>query len=190
MGVRSWFIVLFTLALQVSAQAQTRYFTRTGQIVFFSEELLENIEATNKQVSSFIDLSTGEIVFSVPMKSFQFKKSLMQEHFNENYIESEKYPKSAFKGFINEFKNLNLQQDGTHKVKVNGSLTLHGVTKPVSADGVLTIKKGKIQANSVIYIKPEDYAIEIPLLVRNKIAKIIKVSIAMDYDPYVAKAAK
>lgn len=186
MSIKGWFIVIFSLAWHFNTQAQSRYFTRTGQITFFSEELIENIDATNKQVSSFLDISTGEIVFSVPMKAFKFKKSLMQEHFNENYIESEKYPKSTFKGIIDDVVNLNLSQGAVHKVKVNGLFTLHGVTKPVNADGFLSLKNGKILANAVIYVKPEDYAIEIPVLMRNKIAKIIKVSIAMAYDPYLA----
>ena len=103
-----FFIALLSLGLPLLSFAQNRYFTRTGSISFFSEEVLENIEAHNKQVSSFVDFSTGELVFSVPMKAFQFRKSLMKEHFNENYIESHKYPKSTFKGSLENIKAVNL----------------------------------------------------------------------------------
>ena len=171
-----------------SSQAQTRYFTRTGTISFFSEELIENIEAHNKQVSSFINLETGEMVFSVPMKAFQFRKALMQEHFNENYVESDKFPKSTFKGAIENIAAINWQQAGSYKVKVTGQLTLHGVTKPVSSEGIMEVKDGKILAKSTFQVVPEDYQIEIPLLVRNHIAKIIQVTVNLVYEPYIAKA--
>jgi polyisoprenoid-binding protein YceI len=182
--------LFWLLLVTFGSQAQSRYFTRTGNISFFSEEIIENIEAHNKQVSSFLDVTTGEIVFSVPMKAFQFRKSLMQEHFNENYVESHKYPKSTFKGTVQNIRAVNLQQDGVYKVKVNGQLTIHGVTKPIDADGTLEVKGGRIDANSVINVRPEDYDIQIPLLVRNHIAKIIQVTINLLYEPYQANAAK
>jgi polyisoprenoid-binding protein YceI len=182
--------LFWLLLVTFGSQAQSRYFTRTGNISFFSEEIIENIEAHNKQVSSFLDVTTGEIVFSVPMKAFQFRKSLMQEHFNENYVESHKYPKSTFKGTVQNIRAVNLQQDGVYKVKVNGQLTIHGVTKPIDADGTLEVKGGRIGANSIIYVRPEDYDIRIPLLVRNHIAKIIQVTINLLYEPYQANAAK
>lgn len=181
--------IFFTLTFY-SGQAQNLYFTRTGNISFFSEEVIENIEAHNKQVSSFLNVNTGELVFSVPMKAFEFKKSLMQEHFNENYIESDKYPKSSFKGRIDNIKTVNLQQDSIYKVKVNGLLTIHGITQPVNAEGTLEVKEGKIAAKSIFYVKPEDYAIEIPLLVRDHIAKNIQVTVNMNYEPYLANTAK
>ena len=182
--------LFWLLLVTFGSQAQSRYFTRTGNISFFSEEIIENIEAHNKQVSSFLDVTTGEIVFSVPMTAFQFRKSLMQEHFNENYVESHKYPKSTFKGTVQNIRAVNLQQDGVYNVKVNGQLTIHGVTKPIDAGGTLEVKGGRIGANSVINVRPEDYDIQIPLLVRNHIAKIIQVTINLLYEPYQANAAK
>lgn len=181
--------ILFSLTVY-SGQAQNLYFTRTGNISFFSQEVIENIEAHNKQVSSFLNINTGELVFSAPMKAFEFKKSLMQEHFNENYIESDKYPKSSFKGRIDNIETMNLQQDGIYTVKVKGLLTIHGVTQTVDTDGTLEVKEGKLSAKSVFYIKPEDYAIEIPLLVRDHIAKNIQVSIHINYQPYLGNTAK
>lgn len=190
MNVFSRFLLLCLLLVMSGGQAQSRYFTRSGNISFFSEEIIENIEAHNKQVSSFLDVTTGKVVFSVPMKAFIFKKALMQEHFNENYIESHKFPKSTFKGAIENIKGVNLQQDGVYKVKVAGQLTLHGVAKPITADGILEVKGGRIGARSVFEVKPEDYAIEIPLLVRNHIAKIIQVKVNLFYLPYTETAAK
>lgn len=190
MRCRAFIIILFSLGLPFTGLTQNRYFTRNGNISFFSEEVLENIEAHNKQVSSFIDFNTGELVFSVPMKAFQFRKALMQEHFNENYIESDKYPKGTFKGGIENASAINLQQEGLYKVKVNGQLTIHGVTKPVSADGTLEVKGGKVAARSVFNVKTEDYNIEIPLLVRGHIAETIKITVNMLYEPYKDNIAK
>ena len=188
MKVKLYLLAGYLGLVQFYGQAQTRYFTRTGNISFFSEELIENIEAHNKQVSSFISLESGEMVFSVPMKAFQFRKALMQEHFNENYVESDKFPKSTFKGTIENITAINLQQAGIYNVKVSGQLTIHGVTKPVSSAGTLEVKDGKILAKSTFNVVPEDYNIEIPLLVRNHIAKIIQVTVNLVYEPYIAKA--
>jgi polyisoprenoid-binding protein YceI len=181
-------LLLFAgLALALSGYAQNRYFTRQGNISFYSEAPIENIEAHNTQVSSFINFDNGELVFSVPMKAFSFRKSLMQEHFNENYVESDKYPRGTFKGAIANIKSVNLLQDGLYKVKVNGQLTIHGVTQPVAADGSLEVKNGKVTAKSEFTVTPEQFEIEIPLLVRAHVAKIILIKVDSVYEPYLAK---
>lgn len=181
-------LLLFAcLVLALSGKAQNRYFTRQGNISFFSEAPLENIEAHNTQVSSFINFDTGELVFSVPMKAFTFRKSLMQTHFNERYVESDKYPRSTFKGAIENIKSVNLQQDGLYGVKVKGQLTIHGVTQPVAADGMLEVKNGKVTGRSIFTVTPEQFDIKIPLLVRNNIAKTIRIQVLMVYEPYLAK---
>lgn len=180
-------LLLFTcLAGLLPVEAQNRYFTRTGQISFYSEAPIENIEAHNNQVSSFINFDTGEMVFSVPMKAFQFRKSLMQTHFNENYVESDKYPRSTFKGAIGDIKSINLQQDGLYGVKVTGQLTIHGVTQPVAADGTLEVKGGKVMGLSAFTLTPEQFHIEIPLLVRAHVAKVIRIQVKTIYVPYLA----
>lgn len=156
--------------------------THTGHISFFSKATMENIEANNYQVSSSLNTSNGEMAFSVLVKSFQFEKAKMQEHFNENYMESDKYPKSTFKGSITDFKSVNLGKDGTYKVHVAGDLTIHGVTKKVDEPGTITVKGSQINAKSSFPIKIADYNITIPAVVKDKVAEVVTVSVDMTYD--------
>lgn len=183
------FLLLLWLLVLGSGEgaAQSRYFTRTGHIWFFSETPIENIEAHNKAVSSFISFDTGELVFSVPMKSFEFRKALMQEHFNENYVESDKFPRGTFKGSIANIQAVDIKKDGVYPVKVSGTLTIHGVSRPVTADGTLDVKGNRIGAKSTFTITPQEYNIEIPLLVRQHVAKVIQINVDLQYDPFVAK---
>jgi polyisoprenoid-binding protein YceI len=163
--------------LMVSANAQTKYFTKTGTISFYSKSAMENIEATNNKVVSIWDVTTGQIEVAVLMKGFEFEKALMQEHFNENYIESDKYPKGTFKGIIENGKAISLTTDNTVSVKVSGSLTLHGVTNPVNTTAVISIKNGVISATSKFTVAPADYKISIPSLVADKINKNITIAV-------------
>jgi polyisoprenoid-binding protein YceI len=185
--MRKNLLLLAFLVLVLSGKAQNRYFTRQGNISFFSEAPIENIEAHNNQVSSFVNFDTGEMAFSVPMKAFTFRKSLMQTHFNENYVESDKYPRSTFKGTIENIKSINIQQNGLYQVQVSGQLTIHGVTQPVKADGTLEVNNGKVIGRSLFTVTPEQFEIEIPLLVRAHIAKIIRIQVNAAYEPYLAK---
>lgn len=166
------------------AEAQGKYFTRTGHISFYSKTPLEDIKANNRQVASVIDFSTGEMVFSVLMKSFEFPKALMQEHFNENYIESDKYPKSTFKGKILNIQTVDVQKSGSYPVEVEGELTIHGVTKPVKSNGTLEVKENKIYGKSQFTVAVADYNIQIPKLVRDNIAKNIDIQVDMVYEPF------
>jgi len=175
-------LVLFA-AITVS-QAQDKYFTKTGKITFYSSTPMEDIEAQNKTTTSVIDTKTGKMEFAVLMKAFQFEKALMEEHFNENYVESSKFPKANFSGTITNLGDINFKKDGTYKAMVKGNLTIHGVTKPIEVPGTITVKDGAIQAVSTFNIAPEDYNIEIPSLVREKIAKQIKVTVDMAYEPF------
>ncbi|MGI8893122.1 MAG: YceI family protein [Bacteroidia bacterium] len=180
-------IVAFMAVLTVgitSVNAQGKFFTRNGYIKFYSEATMENIEAHNRQVTSFLDTETGEFAFSVLMKSFQFEKALMQEHFNENYVESDKYPKSTFKGKISNPEVINYKKDGVYNVQVDGDLTIHGVTKKVSTDGTIEVNGGKIIAKSKFPVAVADYNISIPAVVRDNIAKEVEVTVEMAYEPY------
>ena len=163
-------VSLLVFAVSFAAQAQDKYFTKTGKISFFSSTPMENIEAHNSKSTSVIDTKTGKMEFATLMKAFDFEKALMQEHFNENYVESDKYPKATFSGAITNLSDVNFKKDGTYKVKVKGNLTMHGVTKEVEAPGTITVKGNQISANSTFNVAPEDYKIEIPKLVREKIA--------------------
>jgi polyisoprenoid-binding protein YceI len=117
------------------------------------------------------------------VKAFQFEKALMQEHFNENYMESSKYPKATFKGDILNFKEFNFSKDGTYPAKVKGTMTIHGVSKPMETTAQFTVKKGAISGASEFKILVADYGIKIPSLVKDKIAKEVKIDIKADYQP-------
>jgi len=162
--------------LTMNAYAQ-KYMTRTGKVTFFSSTPVENIEAFNNDVSSVVDGGSGEVLFIVPIKSFKFEKALMQEHFNENYMESDKYPKAEFKGKILNMSDVNFRKDGTYNVKVAGRLTIHGVTKNVTIPGTVTVKGGSVTTNSKFRVKTADYGIKIPAMVSNKIAEQIEVTV-------------
>jgi polyisoprenoid-binding protein YceI len=165
----------------LTTQAQQRFSTRTGHIAFFSQTPVENIEADNRKVSSVFDVTTGAIQFAVLIKAFEFEKALMQEHFNENYMESNTFPKAEFKGKVEGFGETELKQPGTYDVVVKGDLTIHGVTKPVTHNGTITVTPdGALKASSDLLVKPEDHDIKIPGVVRPKIADAITVKVRLD----------
>lgn len=172
-------LALFTVYINCTAQL---YFTKNGRISFFSTALFEDIKADNNQVISIINTATGEIQFSLLNNAFHFKKALMEEHFNADYIESAKYPKSTFKGTITNISSVNFNNDGVYKVTVSGNLNIHGVTKIVSVPGTITIKSGNISASSVFKVKVKDYNISIPSAVKNNIADDIELTISCNYQ--------
>lgn len=172
-------LLLFSLFQLVNAQ---KYITKTGHIWFYSQTPVEEIEAHNRQVVSSLDVFTGDIAFVLLVKSFEFKRALMQEHFNENYMESDKLPKANFKGRIDNLNKIDFKKDGTCPVDVSGDLTIHGVTKHVSIKGTIVVKGKTINANAKFMIIPQDYGIKIPSLVENKVAKEIQTTVEMTYN--------
>ena len=176
--------LLFISIILVSVQyaSAQKVYTKNGNISFFSKSPLENISADNNQVMSVLNQQNGEMQFSVLIKSFLFKKSLMEEHFNENYLESDKYPKAIFKGNIGDLSKIDFTKDGNYSVNVTGDLTLHGVTKKVSAPGTLLVKGGKVSAESKFPLKLADYNISIPKLVKDNIAEVIDITVSCGYD--------
>lgn len=161
-----------------------KYITKTGHISFYSEAPLENIEADNNQVTSILDSETGEMVFSLLMKGFQFEKALMQEHFNEKYVHSEKYPKSTFQGKILDVTKVDFSKDGKYEVEVEGTLNLHGVSKTVKSLGTIEVKGEELDANAVFNLTLSDYEIEIPSVVKDNIAEVVEVIVKMNYKPF------
>ena len=158
------------------------YFTKNGRLSFFSKTSLENISADNNQVLSVLNVQTGVLQFSVLNNAFYFPKAKMQEDFNENYMESDKYPKSTFKGLVTDIGTINLSTDGNYKMQVKGDLTIHGVTKNITASGTLIIKNGNISATASFKILLTDYRIKIPTIVTDKIAKEIEVTVNCIYE--------
>ena len=173
---------LALLMAPLSLCAQERFATRTGHIAFFSETSVENIEANNRKVTSVFDATTGAIEFAVLIKAFEFEKALMQEHFNENYMESNTFPKANFKGKVTGVGEDKLKKEGTYTVTAQGDLTVHGVSKSVSITGSFTVDAaGAVKATSEFMIVPEDHGIKIPGVVRKNIAEKIKVTVNLEY---------
>lgn len=164
-------------------QAQDRYFTKTGKITFFSKAPMEDIEAKNKTVAAILDIKTGALQFAVLMKSFEFEKALMQEHFNENYVESSKYPKAEFKGILLNNAAIDYSKDGAYPAKAKGKLTLHGITKDIETTGIIKVEDGKIDTNSVFNLLLSDHQISIPAVVKEKISNSIQVNVNCTLEP-------
>jgi hypothetical protein len=174
----------FILAFVISSLclAQDKYMTRTGHISFLSDAPKEKIEAHNNQVISILT-SKGDLLFKVPIKSFEFKQALMQDHFNENYMESDKYDHASFKGKILDFDKIDLKKDGKQMVDVEGDLTMHGVTKKISTKATLDIKGGKIDATTTFPVTLKDYNILIPKMASEKLQETVQVKADLNYEP-------
>jgi len=174
-------LLSWAVLLTASLSAQT-IFTRTGHVKFYSEAPIENIEAVNNQVSSVIETSDGSFAFLVPIKGFVFEKALMQEHFNENYLESGKYPKASFKGNIKNTSAINFEKDGEYAATFSGTMNIHGVDKELTEKATITVKGGKVSLSSVFNLRPEDYGVTIPAGKRDNISEIVEVTVKMDYE--------
>jgi len=175
------FLALSTFSIN-SITSQTKYIDKSGTITFeASEELFEPVKATNESVTMILDVSTNQIASLALMKGFRFKNSLMEEHFNENYIESETYPKATFKGKLMDF-NFSELSEATTTVTVEGTLQLHGQTKNIVSP--MEIKKSgeSISLEGSFSVTPADFDIEIPKIVQNKIAKEIQVSLNFNLE--------
>ncbi|WP_310392391.1 YceI family protein [Hymenobacter sp.] len=176
-------LLLLLLAAPGRAHAQGKYLTKAGVVTFFSATPIEDIEARNQQVAAVLDLGTSQLAFSLPVTGFVFKRTLMQEHFNENYMESEKFPKATFTGRFTGADAATLAAAGPHAVQVEGSLTMHGVTQRIQVPASLELKNGQLLAAATFTVATADYHIEIPLLVRDKIAKTVSVRVNLACNP-------
>lgn len=178
-------VLIFLSVIAFTMNAQDKYFTKTGTITFdaTSAGSPEKIQGTNKSVTCVLDSKTGNIQFLVLMTGFEFERALMQEHFNENYVESPKFPKSDFKGQITDNASVNYTKDGTYKVTVKGKLTLHGETKDVQTTGTITVKSGKINATADFTVLLSDYKISIPGVVADKVAKSATIKVNCSLEP-------
>jgi len=174
-------ILLFTA---FKSNAQEKWFTRNGKINFFSKTTAENIDANNNEVFSMIDQQKNELAFQVLNTGFKFDKALMQEHFNENYMESSKYPKASFKGIITDPSEIDFNKDGTYNVTVAGDLTMHGVTNKISIPATIQIADKKISGESKFEVKLADYKITIPSVVAKQISETVAITVNCAYEPF------
>jgi polyisoprenoid-binding protein YceI len=173
---------LFLLALLfIGFHSNAQLFiTTTGEVSFFSKTPMEDIEALNKNVSSIINTSTNEVAVQMRITNFVFPNKLMQEHFNENYLESEKFPSATFKGKIKE--TVDLTVPGTYPISAVGSATIHGVIRPIELKGTIISTGSSLALTCQFDVKLVDYKIDIPKIVFAKIAEVIKVSSKFNYS--------
>ena len=173
----SLFSLLLALAVSLQADAQI-FMTRTGKIFFdaTTKTSPEKIEGKNNEVACVVDSKSGDVRFQVLVKSFKFERQLMEEHFNENYMESDKFPKSEFKGSVTNLAEVNFSKDGSYTAHVSGKLTMHGVTKDVTATGTITVKGNALDLKSKFTVKLEDFDIKIPGAVGDKIDKVATIT--------------
>ena len=177
--MKNGFILLLLLTANICCGQ--KYLSNKSTITFFSEAPLENITATNSKSTSAMNIETGKVAFSVPIKHFEFEKSLMQEHFNEQYLESHKFPKSTFVGSIEGFDRENKKKQAA---RAKGVLTIHGEEHEIDAEGFITINKNKIVLESTFMVKLVDYKIKVPQVVWQNIAEVIEVTVYFEYEPY------
>lgn len=175
--------LLLTLTILSNVNAQDKFFTKTGKIYFNCTGGVEKIEATNKTTTCVLDTKSGMMQFSLLMKGFEFERALMMEHFNENYVETEKFPKSTFVGAIVNNGDVSYGKDGSYAVRVKGKLTMHGETKDVEAPGKIVVKGGKVTAVSDFSLKLSDFGIKIPGAVQDKISNDVKISVDLALEP-------
>jgi hypothetical protein len=159
-----------------------KYMTKNGKISFYSDGQAEKIQAINNQAATVLDITSGEWAFKLLMKSFEFEKALMQEHFNENYVESNKFPNASFKGKLINLSEVNFNKNGKYKAVVEGDLTIHGVTKKVKTQGNIEVKEGKITANAKFPIALKDYDVKIPSAVVKNIAETVEITVDVNLD--------
>ncbi|HLC83546.1 MAG TPA: YceI family protein [Bacteroidia bacterium] len=172
--IKKLLLSLTAIAISSSIFAQI-YVAKTCEVSFFSASPLENIEAIAKVPKTFLNISTNDVQVQITNTAFMFEKPLMQEHFNENYMESEKFPSTTFKGKINE--KVDWTKDGEQKVTVTGKMSMHGVDKEITINGVVTIKGGEISISSKFKVHVADYKIKVPSLYIQNIAEDVDVKL-------------
>lgn len=173
-------LVLIFILIPCVVFSQKRYSAEKAFVSFFSEGVIEEIKATTTKATSIFDLANGEVAYLLNPKDFQFDKKLMQVHFNEKYLESEKYPRSSFQGKISGYdpSNTHLQQ-----VNARGKLSIHGITRDVEIPGTLHIEGNTVTLRSKFLVKLEDYNIKVPQIVWQNIAQQVEVTIHFLYRP-------
>ena len=160
-------ISIFFIVLSFTVNAQ-QYLTKEAEISFFSEAPIEDISAKNDKVSAVYDAETKQLVFQLNISDFIFPKSLMQEHFNENYLESEKFPKASFSGNVGELNKISI---------ATGTLRIHGESNEVEVKGSLVKSNDSVMIDATFTIQLKDYNIKIPKIVMYNIAEKIEVTI-------------
>lgn len=176
-----WLVLFFPLA---SANDTSIYISKTNTISFFAGTPVEDINAENTKSVSLMNIQTGEVTISIPNKEFHFKRALMEEHFNENYMESDKFPKSEFKGKIQDIDKLDLTAGTPISITVSGILTIHGVAKIRTLNVTLQKTGNQIKGETKFTIPLADHRIDRPQILWEKLAENVDVTANFIYEPY------
>ena len=174
-------LMLLSTAFVLAAHAQT-FMTREGHAHFFSSTPIENIEADNHQLSGLLDASTGDFAFQVQMRSFHFEKALMEEHFNESYVESEKYPKASFQGNIESWENVKSNGESFDVIAI-GDFDIHGIVKTHRIEGSMRYDKNIWYLSADFEVTLADHNIQIPAVVRDNISPVIAIDVDAQMMP-------
>jgi polyisoprenoid-binding protein YceI len=181
----SLFLAVALLTFSFGAQAQDRYMSSKTHIKFFSTTPVEDIVANNYASVTTIDPSTGEVVFSVPIQSFEFEKAMMQQHFNnEHFLESNVYPKSKFKATILNLDAVDFTKDGTYQAEIEGEMTIKDKTNAVKELGTVVVKDQAVTVNAVFDLVLADYGITFneSEMVSTKIGKSVEITVIAEYN--------
>ena len=175
-SIVSW---AFMLLIPLGILGQGKFLTNNGIISFYSHTIIEDITAVNNEVAAVIDGSTGEVVIILKMTQFQFEKKKMQEHFNENYLESEIFPKATFSGTILNNQDVKYDTPGLYEVEVKGEMTIHGQTQTLLGEGTIKVSSAGIVCSTKFKLNPEDYKIKIPRTVRKNISERMEIAVEL-----------
>jgi hypothetical protein len=175
---------IFFLLLNKYVCSQDIYSLKSSKVHFYAGTPMEDIEADNIKANSFVNIKTGDVIILIPIKEFKFKSSLMEEHFNENYMESEKFPKGEFKGKILEIEKYDFSQPTIYKIKLQGTLTIHGVAKSTTIDGTISLVDKKLTGDTKFTIRLADYNIQRPQLLWEKLSETIEITSHFNYELY------
>lgn len=183
--LKKMFFMAALIALIVPSADAQKLFTRSGKVYFnaTAPSSPEVIEASHTSGTFVLDQATGNLEMAVLIKGFSFERALMQEHFNENYMESSKFPKATFKGKLDKVAEVNFTKDGTYTTNISGALTIHGVTQKVNTPVNIIVKGGAVSAATKFTLNLQDYGIEVPSLVADKVGKQATLAIDVDLKP-------
>ena len=170
------YVILIFSAL--SLIGQTRYRTTSGEINFNASTPLEDIDATNEEVNAILELETGKFATVMLIQDFQFRRKLMQEHFNENYMETDQFPKAFFTGTIKDLDITDSSEENQNK-QIAGEITIHGVKRPLKTMGNIQRGKHSVVIRAEFVIRPEEHGIEVPSIVFQKIAREVDVKVKL-----------
>lgn len=175
--MKKFLILIFFAAGFLNSGFSQTYVTKNGMIRFYSDAPLEKIEAVNRTVNVALLTPTGDFFFKVLIKSFNFEKAMMQQHFNEDYLESDKYPEATLLAKVTNLKDINFKKDGTYPAVVEGKLTIHGQTQMVKQNGTFEIRNGAVTAKAKFNILLADYNVSVPNTLVNNISKSLEITV-------------